>query len=270
MTQVSSPLRSPRGMPTREAAFLDAVIQHGLFSNARNLRFWMESFFGQVPLEGRRILDIGGGIGLLSIYAVCRGARAAVCLEPESDGVQTSNSGSRFAALCDSLGIREAEFAPLTLQDYLRSRPDSFDVVCSCNSINHLNEQACISIRKDPVARDSYIQIFRDISAMMTQGGDLIVTDCSPRNLYPHLGISNPFAPTIEWHKHQTPETWASLLEEAGFADSRITWLTFNGLGLPGRALLGNRPASYMLRSHFRLEMRRLASAGGSPCASCS
>lgn len=41
------------------------------------------------------------------------------------------------------------------------------------------------------------------------------------------LGIRNPWAPSIEWNKHQPPGVWARLLENAGFRDPRIRWTPF-------------------------------------------
>jgi SAM-dependent methyltransferase len=220
----------------------------------------MESFFGTVPLKGRRILDIGGGFGLLSLYAVCCGAREAICIEPESAGVQTSDSEKTFTTLCEELGIQNARFVPETFQEYCRAFPDSFDVVCSCNSINHLDEAACISLLTNPASRAVYDDVFRQISKLTVPGSQVIIVDCSPHNVFARIGIRNPFAPTIEWHKHQAPETWAALLGEAGFAKPHISWLTFNGLGRTGRMILGHKNIAYMLRSHFRLEMHRTSS----------
>ncbi len=64
-------------------------------------------------------------------------------------------------------------------------------------------------------------------------------------------------SPTIEWHKHQSPKLWAALVAEAGFAESRIGWTSFNRLGNPGKLLLGNKLAAYFLTSHFCLKVRR-------------
>jgi hypothetical protein len=104
-----------------------------------------------------------------------------------------------------------------------------------------------------------YAKLFRQLSDVTAPGGHVIVVDCSPHNFFASIGMPNPFAPTIEWQKHQTPETWAKLLSAPGFTDPNISWLTFNGLGRAGRALLGHKTIAYLLRSHFRLEMRKPA-----------
>ena len=38
------------------------------------------------------------------------------------------------------------------------------------------------------------------------------------------LGLRNPFVPTIEWHKHQSPNTWIRLFEDFGFKKQSLSW----------------------------------------------
>ena len=80
---------------------------------------------------------------------------------------------------------------------------------------------------------------------------------CSRRNFFALVGIRNPVAPDIEWHKHQAPEVWAELLGGAGFSKPRTRWSSFYQLRRPGRSLLGHRLAAYFLQSHFCLTMEK-------------
>jgi hypothetical protein len=79
----------------------------------------------------------------------------------------------------------------------------------------------------------------------------VVVADCSRFNLFPSLGLVNPFVPTIEWNKHQKPELWCDLLRNAGFVNHEIHWTSFNRLRTPGKWLLGNKYAAFLLLSHF-------------------
>jgi hypothetical protein len=101
--------------------------------------------------------------------------------------------------------------------------------------------------------------LFEKLAALSRPGGALIVSDCSRENLFARLGIKNPIARNIEWHKHQTPELWAGMLVGAGFASPRIRWASFNTFRSAGRLLLGNRAAAYCLTSTFCLTMERSA-----------
>jgi SAM-dependent methyltransferase len=235
-----------------------------------NLRFDCRFLFEGVPLRGKTMLDIGAGNGRYSCYAACAGAQRVVALEPEAAG---SRAGvhDRFSSIASALGLENVELVPQRLQDY-DARGETFDIVLLRGSINHLDEEACVRLRYDDRARQTYLALFEKLAALARPNGTLIVTDCSSQNLFARLGIRNPIAPSIEWHKHQPPAVWASLLEEVDFAHPRVRWASFNTLRTPGRLLLGNRLASWCLTSAFFLTMERAMrseapSASGLPAA---
>jgi SAM-dependent methyltransferase len=197
---------------------------------------------------------VGAGNGKYSLYAACKGAAEVVSLEPEEAG---SRAGSRqlyenAAARLDLVNVR---LLPERLQDF--DWPDrAFDVLLLHASINHLDEDATIRLSHDEQARDVYLGLFAKLARLAAPGAKLIAVDCSPHNLLARFG-RNPFAPTIEWHKHQPPELWVSLLEAVGFTKPNVRWNSVNTLRGPGRLLLGNRFAAYCLASVFCLTMDR-------------
>ena len=122
--------------------------------------------------------------------------------------------------------------------------------------VNHLDEEACIRLRKDPVAREHYLTIFHKLAAIMKPGGRIIMTDCSPLNFFPTLGLRNPMLPTIEWHKHQSPRVWIPLLSQCGFCDPSVRWVVPRPL-VPFGPLVSNEFVTFFLGSKFRLTMTR-------------
>lgn len=235
--------------------YLSAVIKEGLYPNRGNLQFHLKTLFKNVPLENRRVLDIGGGSGLHSFYAACMGAKEVVCLEPETEG---SRSGMRvkFRKLSEILGYNYVRFEPVTFQAFEPTKKQ-FDIILLHNSINHLDETACINLLNSEASKTIYMGIFSKLSSFANSGAKLIVCDCSRYNFFALLKIKNPFAPTIEWHKHQAPEVWVNLLSQVGFINPRVRWTSFNTLRSPGGVLLGNKLLSYFLRSDFRFTMKK-------------
>lgn len=233
-------------------AYLTAAMNARLYSSKRKLYLHMKSVFEGTDLVNKSVLDIGGGSGLYSFYAAHEGAHKVVCLEPEADG---SHSGvvESFAKLRQSLPQDDVELRPLTFQDYESDL--GFDVVLLHDSVNHLNETACMDLLESPEAVALYLDLFTKLYGLSTGGAKLIVCDCARHNLWPSLGVRNPFAPSVEWRKHQAPEVWAELLERAGFANPRISWSSFSTLGTWGRYTMGNRFAAYLTSSHFCLRM---------------
>jgi len=201
------------------------------------------------------MVDIGGGRGIYCFYAASQGAIKAVCLEPEASGA-TSGISSGFEATKTDLGLPQVDLISKTYQDYLADS-SKYDLVVMHNSINHLNEEACENLGSDLEAEKTYTDLFKEMFNMMNPGGTLLACDASCKNYWNQFGLTSPFAKSIEWHKHQEPETWSAMLQSVGFEQVSITWDSFNSLGGLGRSLLGHRVAARLFNSHFRLEMRR-------------
>ena len=244
-------------MPTEPnlEVYLSTVIKEGLYPNRRNLQFHLKTLFQDIVLENRTVLDVGGGSGLHSFYAACMGAREVVCLEPETEGSR-SGMGAKFRKLGGILGYDHVWFEPVTFQTF-DPAGRQFDIILLHNSINHLDEIACINLLNDDASKAIYMDIFSKLSSLASSGAKLIVCDCSRYNFFALFRIKNPFAPTIEWHKHQSPEVWVGQLSQVGFVNPRVRWTAFNTLRSPGRILLGNRLLSYFLRSDFRFTMEK-------------
>jgi hypothetical protein len=233
--------------------YFSCVSEEGVYPNRRNLEFYLRFLFDGIPLAGMSVLEVGGGAGTLSFYAGCAGATRVVCLEPEAAGSSTGVA-RKFRRISERLGLRQVRLEPTLFQSF---EPDgeTYDVIVLHNSVNHLDEEACIALQHDPAARARYRVIFEKMGRLANGGAHLLLADCSRYNFFSVLRVKHPFTPEIEWHKHQSPRLWAALLSEAGFGRPRIRWASFNTLRTPGRILLGNRIASFFLTSHFCLTM---------------
>jgi hypothetical protein len=213
----------------------------------------MDTLFAGIDLKNKMVLDIGGGAELYSFYAASRGAKKVICLEPEADG-SMSGVKEKFQNLKDHLECNNVELTPIILQA-LEPEGGTFDVILLHNSINHLDEAACINLLWESESRSVYQDIASKIYSVSNNGAILIICDCSRYNFFPLLKIRNPFAPTIEWHKHQAPEIWADLFGDIGFVNPKIRWTSFDQLRNWGIVLTGNKLMAYFLRSHFCLTM---------------
>lgn len=236
-------------------AYLHAMADKGLCADKGSLLFQMRSLYGDIDFRDKTILDIGGGSGIHSFYAACCGAKKVLCLEPECSG---SSKGviDQFRELSEVLGYENVEIEPISLQE-LECGSKRFEIVMLHNSINHLDEEACINLLRDSRAKSVYQEIFAKIFGLCTEGARIIICDCSRHNVSALFGVRNPLAPGIEWHKHQTPETWANMLGDAGFVNPGIRWSSPNRFRRWGRALFGNRCMAYFFSSHFCLTMDR-------------
>ncbi len=206
---------------------------------------YLDKFFNGIDLKDKCVLDVGCGNGWISFYASDNESEV-VGLEP---GVGEYSGKSQIL-----LGKGSVTILPTPIQFYDSLK--KFDLIVLHDSINHLDEKACISLRNSSDARERYYVIFMKLWDMLNVGGKILIADASRSNFFPDFRMSNPFDKTIEWYKHQTPEYWARLLRKCGFKHPEISWLTPKKLMFLDR-ILSNRMAAYFLVSHFRLVMEK-------------
>ncbi len=85
-----------------------------------------ESIFNiiQFDIEGRKVLDLFGGSGQLSVEALSRGARSAVAVERNSAAVKVIRENAALCGFSDQLQVRAGEAL-----DYLTSCREKFGLV---------------------------------------------------------------------------------------------------------------------------------------------
>lgn len=235
--------------------YFGPVCAQGYYSKPDRLRFYLEEYlFKGIDFNGKSVLDIGGGIGLFSYYAALKGASNVVVMEPETDG---SSAGmiQGFQGLKRLLGNPVNISLTTDVLETFDRRNNKFDIILMHNSINHIDEDACVNLPTDKAAQDKYLAYFDLLREVAKPGAILIVCDCANHNFWVKLLGRNPLAPTIEWQKHQPPQFWAKLLAKRGFHHQSTKWSSPNMLGIVGRLLLGNRMSAYLTYSHFRLQM---------------
>jgi SAM-dependent methyltransferase len=216
----------------------------------------MNYVFNSMAFDGKTMLDIGGGRGLLSLYASCMGAKPVICLEPELKD-STSGVSRMLRRLCDALPKGNVIPRAVTFQEF-DPFDQTFDIILLHNSINHLDEEACANLQISDAARSRYKLIFGKLSELAAPNAKLIICDCSRYNFFDFIRLRNPLAPTITWHIHQSPKYWSTMLCEFGFTNPKIRWMYFGGIPMLNRLSLYNRLASYFsyfLKSHFCLTM---------------
>lgn len=232
------------------------VVKGSVARSWRNFELYLDYVFNAVAFEGRSMLDVGGGNGLLSFYAASRGAREVVCLEPESAGHDPA-CARQFDELREALPeggcVRRI---PLTIQKF-EAADSAFDIILFNNAVSHLDEEASRILGKSEAARERYRIIFRKLARMTAKGGDLVIVESSRYNFFGLIGLRNPLVPAVRWKDHQPPGVWIRLLEQCGFRSPRLSWRPVNRWGAPGRLLLSNRAGAFFMTGEFRLAMRR-------------
>jgi Methyltransferase domain len=218
------------------------------------LRHQMELQYANIVFDGMRVLDLGGGNGVHAFYAAASGADDVVVIEPEDAG-STAGVVDQFDAWKEKLGYSNVQLLTTTFQKYEHTgRP--FDLIIIQDAINHLDEEACERLLADDQSRHSYENIFSKIASLARSGTILHFSDCSSRNCFPAVGLSNPFDPGIEWDKHQPPDVWIDMLHRVGFELVRKCWSTPTRLGKIGKLVSRSDLFAYFFTSHFIVTMK--------------
>lgn len=246
-------------MDIKKESFLKFISSNKIYHSPKSLMWYFEELlFNGIELGGKNVLDIGGGIGLTSFYAASCNATQVDLLEPLSDG-SGNVTIEKFIKMKNGLPelSKKINHINSTFQNFETNKV-KYDVIVLHNSINHLNEEACINLLEQESAMKEYVGYFEKLSQLLNKGGRIIIADCSNLNFYNFIGLTNPLARSIEWHKHQKPETWAAILAQTGFSSSTIKWSSFKQLRFLGKILFSNKIASYFLTSHFIIHSKKL------------
>lgn len=234
--------------------FLQLAQELGGYGSASRAMFRCAEVFRAADLKGKSVLEIGAGAGVFSAYAAVSGARKVVALEPEVAG-STVGYKAKIEQMAQRLGSGNLEVCGDTIQAY-EPKGNLFDVVLSYNSVNHIDEPACMELHRSEQARAVYRAIIGKIRDMMPPGGLLIICDCSRHNFFPLLRLRNPMCPSIEWHKHQSPRVWIKIISPLGFHKKSLSWYHMYPLRNLGW-LASNRLTAYFQASLFRLVLER-------------
>lgn len=231
------------------------VERFGLYPSKVGLKFHLDYLFQGISFYGKTMLEIGAGTGLHSLYGACMGARQVICLEPELAG-STRGTLNKLIKLSQSLPQYNIIPQAVTFQDF-DSSDQTFDIILLYNSINHLDEEACINLQHSDSARNRYNLLFQKLGQLAAKGAKLIIADCSRYNFFALIGLRNPLAPNIGWRGHQSPNYWSKMLRDFSFINPEIRWTSPSNRLLIGRLFFRNRFMAYFTTSHFSLIMEK-------------
>lgn len=235
----------------------DALLKEIKVSNPSGYAYYFKNYiFNNINLNNKTILDLGGGNGIASFYALHQSASCSAWLvDPIVEG-SNQLMIDQFNSLRDSFEKNRICFH----RDFIETldEPKHFDIVLMHNSINHIGEDI---IEKALYKEEEYVEYVHRIKVItdrLKPGGDLIVADCGQRNFWGDLGLRSPAAPSIEWNLHCEPNIWQEMIEKAGSQHISTKWTARREFRTFGKLFLANRLCSYMLNSHFVSKYKKL------------
>ncbi len=152
--------------------FIEFLKREKIYHSPNSLKWYFEEYlFKNIDFKNKTILDIGGGIGLISFFAAASGASQVVLLEPESSG-SGSNEMKKFTKMIDNFSFsHNIQLLNTTFQEF-NGQDMKFDIIVSHNSINHLDENACINLLSSAKSKDDYLNLFKKMYNILNSNAD--------------------------------------------------------------------------------------------------
>jgi SAM-dependent methyltransferase len=242
--------------PDVKSAFAAILAEDG-HENFEGFLNSYDQYFSGVPLDGRRILDVGSGKGHLSLYMALRGG-IVTSMEPEMWG-STPGASSLQDGRARRLGV-ELRFLNADFNTW-DPGGQRFDVIVLENCINHLYESPYSAMSHAPTFA-AYETIARKLHLLLTPGGVAVASDASRYAFFTMTkkwGMRRPWnwTPTsINWRVHQNAGTWVKIFRSAGFSRTRIDYPLPRALR-PLGPLVQNPLTNFFLHGRFVLKAWR-------------
>jgi len=222
-------------------------------------KYGLRRIFSGITFEGKRVLDVGSGRGLMSIYATLNGAHSVVSMEPELAGSQNTVVQIQRDRIAN-LGLNNID---IVCDDFNTWAPpdERFDILLSFASINHIYESPKHALRHSETYQ-KYLRIVCKMYDLLNDKGTAIITDACRYAFFSWMkavGIRRPWRwrkSSINWRLHQNPRVWRQLFLEGGFNRVEIEY------PVPYRLrhlepLLNTCPANFFLQGSFILRCHR-------------
>ena len=235
----------------------DTFLDYSGIARPAGYDFYFKNYiFDNIDLDHKTILDLGGGNGLASFYALSASSSCSSWIvDPITEGSNELMS-LQYNTMKEKFDASRINFHRDFIETLLA--PEKFDIILMHNSINHIGEDIIKNILIDPNLYLEYKERIKTIVDRLKPEGILIVADCGTKNFWGQFGLPNPFSPSIEWRLHCEPWVWQKMIEENGFSHIHTSWTARREFGNFGKKILANRFCSYFLNSHFVSTFRKI------------
>lgn len=204
-----------------------------------------------IPLEGKKVLEIGCSRGAFSVYMVFLGRAESVIALDEAGGFGADKK--YFHQLeeiihkhrISNLETRHVDITKTTFPD------ESLDLIVANFSIHHVIRSNGY-IFKNKRAREDFLGILRSLKQYLKEDGQIVFREMSRINFWRFMPYQWKMS-HIDWEIHPTLKEWLWVLRTAGFKDVSYAFLTPYFLSKWPSKLIRNRFSNFFFSSTFYL-----------------
>jgi len=182
-------------------------------------------YLEKVPFQGKRVLDMGCGSGLL-LFTACllsEPARAVGLDAYEGEGSPVSDYDFALEAK-DALGLPFVEVVKGNALK-LPFKKGEFDIVFASHFFHHIYESRNRPSRDSEENIRDIKRVLKNIYNVLSPGGVLIISE-EPR--YTGMRLLQPLGliPFTDYSTKQEPKEWIKLLRTTGFENFKVLYHT--------------------------------------------
>ena len=161
----------------------DNLLSEAGITRSNGYDFYFSSYiYKDINLDGKKILDIGGGNGLASFHALDNSSScSAWVVDPIAEG-SNELMFEQYESMKKNYDPGRINFH----RDYVDTllEPNTFDIIVMHNTINHIGEDILEDINNSSEAYAEYVSRLKTILDRLSSDGTLIVADCGSKNFF--------------------------------------------------------------------------------------
>lgn len=221
--------------------------------NVTKFEYHLNNQLKELPLTGKRVLEVGCGKGAVSLYlAIFSGAKKITALDEAAGEGAPVGVNQVLRNAVHEFGIKNLDVvdADIMGNNYLDG---IFDVIIANNALHHVVANGLVSTDQD--VRKGYLDLFHELDRLLVSDGILSIQECSRQSFWRWSPLKFKWK-HIDWELHPTLKEWLIVIKESGFEIQRCEYevpYTFRNVSF----IFSNQVAQFFILPGFFITARK-------------
>ena len=213
--------------------------------------FHAEEQLNGVSLSDKKILEVGCGSGVFSLYmALCGKAKQVVALDEAKGRGAETQAFTQLQTIVQNHNIPNLTVVKSSIYDYAVPE-NSFDVIVANSSLHHAIRPFGY-LFKNEQAQQAALSTFKLLHSLLNGNGRIVLREMSRINFWRFLPYKWKMS-HIDWSGHATLQEWLWIMKKTGSQNIHSDFLTPFFLRKWPSFIMRNQFANFFFSSSFYL-----------------